>query len=300
MITWSQAKAQSKSQANDSTTTGGDFLEFWMNHYYKEILADFGRAQTEKKKTATSVASQQGYQVPPDCLWPKSVTYTVSSNVYVLEEINDQETWDNFNRQTQTGVPTHFFFRPRFGIQGGEIQLWPIPSAASQTINFIFEAGDRDLGADSYASGTVALTSGSATVTGTTTNFTTSMVGRYFRSNDTLSDGLWYKIASFNSTTSLILENVYEGSTSSGGTYQIDEIFNLPEEMQVLPMYGALGEYYSLKINIEQEAKYFGKYNSGLEKAKIRYGTKTRSNIVRSNHGRYRSTYPSNFPASIS
>src|SRR4030067_666907 len=291
MITWANARTQSQNLASDTSTTGQTFLDFWMNHYYKEILADFGRPQTEKKKTALSVASQQAYQVSPDCLWPKRVTYTSGSTVYPIEEVEDQETWDYMTRQTQTGIPKMFFFRPRFGIQGGEIQFWPTPSAAGNTITFVFVAGDKDLSADSYTSGTVALTSGSATVTGTTTSFTTQMVGRYFKSNDVTSDGLWYRIASFTSTTVITLENVYEGATSTGGTFQIDEIFNLPEEMQVLPIYGALSEYYARKQNPEQENKYLGKYLALFEKAKVRYGTKTRSNIIRSKRGALRRSF---------
>lgn len=301
MITWNQAQTQAQNLAFDTTSTTLTFLNFWLNVKYKEILADFGRAHTEKKKTATTVSSQQAYQIPSDILWPKTVTVTVGSTVYTLMEVEDQDEWNRINVITQTGVPQFFFYRPRFGVHGGEIQLFPIPGSSSYTITLIGEATDRDLSADSYSDGTVTLTSGSATVTGSGTTFTSAMVGRYLRSTSTTSDGLWYRIASRTSNTEITLENVYEGETQSGATYQIDEAFSLPEEMQQLPIWGALSEYFSMKRDIEQEGKYLAKYNAGLEAAKKRYGTKTRNNIIR-NKSRYfrRGSYPLNFPLTIS
>lgn len=69
-----------------------------------------------------------------------------------------------------------------------------------------------------YATGTVDVTAGSATVTGTGTTFTAAMVGRKFRvSGDTAS----YTIKTFSSTTSLILDQLYEGTTATGASYSI-------------------------------------------------------------------------------
>lgn len=66
--------------------------------------------------------------------------------------------------------------------------------------------------------GTVAVTNGSATVTGTGTNFTSAMVGGGFiKTGDTAS----YKITAVASTTSLTLGTVYAGTTSSGSAYTI-------------------------------------------------------------------------------
>jgi hypothetical protein len=300
MITWSQALTQAQNLAQDTSTEAKDFFSLWLNVKYKELLADFGRPHTEKKKTTTTVANQQSYQLPPDILWVKTVTITVGNTTDPLIEVEDQDAWNRMNATPVTGIPRWFFYRPRFGINGGELQLLPIPSASNYTITLIGEANDKDLSADTYSDGTVTVTEGSAVVNGSGTTFTSAMVGRYFRSNGSLSDGFWYRIAARNSNTSITLENVYEGATQSGATYQIDEAFALPEEMQQLPIWGALAEYYGMKQNTEQEAKYLAKFTAGLQNAKKRYGTKTRNNIIRKKLPYLRqSSYPLNFPQVI-
>lgn len=62
--------------------------------------------------------------------------------------------------------------------------------------------------------GTVAVTNGSATVTGTGTAFTTALnVGDMVKVDV---DGTWYKVLSIGSNTSLTLETTFAGTTDSG------------------------------------------------------------------------------------
>lgn len=77
-----------------------------------------------------------------------------------------------------------------------------------------------------YTTGTISLTQGSATVTGSGTTFTSAMVGRrILPSGSTRS----YKITAYSSSTSITIESVYEGSTISGVSYSIaKDTFNLP------------------------------------------------------------------------
>lgn len=69
-----------------------------------------------------------------------------------------------------------------------------------------------------YETGTVSATNGSKTITGSGTTFTSAMVGRKIRVS---SDTTYYVIASFTSTTSIELEQAYQGTTASGSTYSI-------------------------------------------------------------------------------
>lgn len=71
-----------------------------------------------------------------------------------------------------------------------------------------------------YTTGTISVTNGDATVTGSGTSWNTSTnaeVGEYIK----LPDGKWYKIISIASDTSLEVEIEYQGSTSSGQSYTI-------------------------------------------------------------------------------
>ena len=72
--------------------------------------------------------------------------------------------------------------------------------------------------ADDYTAGTVSINNGSKTLTGASTTFTSSMVGRKVRIG---SENAFYEIVTFNSTTELLIDQPYQGSNQSGATYRI-------------------------------------------------------------------------------
>jgi hypothetical protein len=79
-------------------------------------------------------------------------------------------------------------------------------------------------GTNQYTTGTIAVTNGNNTITGTGTTFTAGMVGRYILIGD-----FWYKITTFTSTTSIAVggTTAYSGPTASGIGYIIaDRIYN--------------------------------------------------------------------------
>ena len=302
MIIWDDAKTTMQRLAGDTNSDYSSFLELMANTGYKEILAELGRPVIEKTKTSVTVANQQGYQMPPDFNFLKSIKVTVGSTKYTPDEEESQEQWDYLNSQVRSGdVPELYFIRPRFGFQGTEVQLYPIPSTSANVITVVYEAIDRDLSQTKYTTGTIAVTNGSAVVTGTGTTFTASMVGRYFQITSATGDGLWYKVASFSSATSITLENYYQGTTVSGVTYQIAEAFGLPEDLHMLPIYYACWHYALFRRDKSRTDEYSGLYTLGVNQAKRRYGTKARSNIIKGKQRLNSSggSYPSFFPSNI-
>lgn len=281
MLSWDDAQTTAQDLSADSTSTSLTFFKRMMNLGYKFILADLGRSVGEKRYTGATVANQQFYQLPSDYLFLKAVTITVNSKPYPAIEEESQEMWDYVNLNTQSNnIPQKYFLRPGFGIGGVEIGFFPKPSSAGNTITVTYEATDKDLSVDQYITGNISVTSGSAAVTGSGTTFTAAMVGRYLKLDS--GDGMWYKIQSFTNTTSITLENVYEGSSLSGQTYKIAEIFALPEEMQILPVYYALWFYFlGPKKDKDQMALYRGLFQDELAKGKLRHATKSRSSIIR-------------------
>ena len=299
MISFDQAQTNCQDLSSDSTASSLTFFKRLMNVGYKLVLSDLGRAVTEKTQTASTVASQQYYQLPQDFNFLKSLTVTVSSIPYVVQEEESQEMWDYVNQSTtQTSdIPQLFFIRPGFGFSGAEVGLYPIPASASNTIRMVYEATDKDLSVDVYNTGTVTVTNGSATVTGAGTTFTAAMVGRYFQ---TTNDQYWYRIAAYTSATVVTLENVFEGASGSLQAYSISEAFALPEDLQILPVYYALAHYYQIKKSEGDERKFWTLFRLGLEEGKKRYGTKSRSGIIRSKNWRTRfPVYPSYFSQSV-
>lgn len=80
--------------------------------------------------------------------------------------------------------------------------------------------------AGEYSTGTVSVSAGGTTVTGSGTTFTTAMVGRYIRFNG---EDLQYKIATFVGVTEITIEAYQGESNLSAVTYQITD------ERQALP-----------------------------------------------------------------
>jgi len=87
-----------------------------------------------------------------------------------------------------------------------------------------------------YETGTVDVTNGSATVTGNSTVWTAAMVGRKIR---IAGENAYYRIKTFSSATSIILDTIYQGTTKTlalgtNPTYSIykDE-YKLPADLDV-------------------------------------------------------------------
>lgn len=70
----------------------------------------------------------------------------------------------------------------------------------------------------SYATGTVTATNASATITGSSTVFASTMTGRKFRVG---TERAWYDILTVDSATQITLNQQYQGTTQSGATYTI-------------------------------------------------------------------------------
>jgi len=93
-----------------------------------------------------------------------------------------------------------------------------------------------------YTTGTVAVTNGSAVVTGTETAFDDYVAANdYFRVDDdgVASSSHWYKIASVDSATQLTLSSAYIGTTSSGEAYTVSKAPKLASSLHLAILYSA-------------------------------------------------------------
>lgn len=102
----------------------------------------------------------------------------------------------------------------------------PKPSALLEGMLFIggghIYAGSRK--AASYTTGTVSLTNGSKTVTGSGTTWNTLVdAGMILRRGNERG----YVVASIDSTTQLTLRDAYEGATGAGITYSLDPLYKI-------------------------------------------------------------------------
>ena len=88
---------------------------------------------SEERATASTVASQEWYDLPTDFRGVDSITVTINNNAYPLIErtYNELEDW-NISSSTYTGYPTDF------AIYNDQLRLYPIPNDAyTLTISYI-------------------------------------------------------------------------------------------------------------------------------------------------------------------
>lgn len=200
-------------------------------------------------RTASTVADQIYYHNPPGLINIESITVTIGSAVYPLKPIHSQDVWDHYQQLDITSSDIPLFYFPRqydFGI-------YPTPDAV-RTMTIVGNYLPLRMSIADYTDGTVAVSQNSATVTGTSTTFTSAMVGRWFCEADSggLAVGNWYKISAFGSTTSITLESVFEESALSGSNYIIAQSPEIPEEMHEYIPYRSASIYYS---TVRRDAK---------------------------------------------
>ena len=172
----------------------------------------------------------------------------------------------------------------------GQVEIFPIPATASNTITFNARRISTDLVRPDYTTGTittVATVGVVTTVTGTGTTWTTAMIGRMIRINEsdlalTLSgDGSWYEIATVPSATTLTLTRTYGGTAlaTASATYTIGEVGLIPEPHDMLPVYKALRIYFtSTDPDTNKAALYAGLYKDGYAQMVTDVGSKV--NVV--------------------
>ncbi len=218
--------------------------DFQMNlgSRYQLIWDNIAAYINTESMTASTVASQQYYYYPVGIQSVDNVTITVGSFKYTLSPVYDLATWNQLNAmQIQPSAIPQFIF-PR----KNDFGIWPIPRAV-YTITMGSFMRDRNLLVADYTDGTVTLTNGSDTVTGTSTTFTEAMEGRWFTVTTTSQKGrgYWYRINDFVSTTVLTLDTVWAGSNASTVNYRIGESPELPEGAHVLLPAGTATDYYA-------------------------------------------------------
>lgn len=289
-FTTSQLQAHNMTQTQSSDTAVNTYLKGEINRSKRIIEKELGIYRTDIVRTASTVDGQQYYHYPPNFGELKSIKVTIGSVDYVLSVCESQDEWDRINAITlaANAFPTLVF--PR----NYDFGIYPIPQDA-YTMTMVFTPRHKDLTAEDYETGTIALSEGSTVVTGSGTTFTAEMVGRWLKAPD----GLFYRIATFSSTTMLGLESVYEGGDVSGASYTIGESYDFPEELHNLPPILAAANYFIQKRGDHNKGQallnlfYTGDLNNngrelsdargGLLHAKESYAGRSATGIVRRN-----------------
>jgi hypothetical protein len=198
MIHWDKAYGLVQDWSGDKSPTMLDNFKFLLNLGYKDLLLKFTGEETEDVRTTPTQTGYRAIKLAPNYIRMHSVTATVGSQVRDLVEEESQDRFSErlyLNRNSTR--PEVYFLRPRFGVGGTELLLDPIPSNNTTIITINYAANARDLSVDKYTTGTVSVSAGATTITGSGTTFNAAMVGRYFKVDDVTGDGNWYRITGY-------------------------------------------------------------------------------------------------------
>lgn len=259
-----------------ANTTSLTLTTTWLYHTTQAIitfssgdtrLANFSRGSTAvtwavglttTATTALSVGGLQFYPLPPNYSKLKTITITQGNLKWVPTEILSRPEWDNMNMfPLYSDIPNYYY------IYGGQIGIWPIPATTGNVITENYKYRIPDLSIEDYAVGTVAVSNGGTTITGSGTTWTpTTNVqneSRWIKIAQTKGDNLWYQVQSVDSATSITLYEPYQGITVSGGTYTLGQMPILIEDFHDMLLWYATIVYYSSIVKDQASADRYQK-----------------------------------------
>ena len=279
MLTFNQIYSEAQEQVSDSSSDATTLIKRAINQGMRKFKAVMNRDWNISYKTFSLVADQQYYQMPEDAIRVKNLRFP-SSNLNPPIEIEDEDIWNELNiRAESSSYPDAYFVRG-----SDEFGLYPTPSAnVSNGGVLAYERRVRDMSVDDYTTGTVAVTNGSATITGSSTVFTQAMVGRTLIVEDANGDGMAYKIVSRSSDTSIAVENNYGGLTGSGLSYRIGEVPDIPEEFHENLVDYAMYRYYWRRKDRSAANHAKRTFDGAIVECQANYSSKTTSQYTRAN-----------------
>lgn len=249
------------------------------------FLANLGREYNRHSRFTDLNATQQYYQLPEDGHKLKEVIVSTGSWYPPLEQIPDEFAWRMMNMASITGVPTHYFIRGN-----DEVGLYPIPSqTVTAGIELVFspkhvQMTEADTTSTSTTT-TLTVNQGSQTVTSSGTPFTQILEGQWLQITDG-TDENFYKVSDYVNTSTLTLENYYQGPSGVGKTFRIGQVMDLPEEYLEAPVDYAMYRHY-LRRGSAKSRYSNGKaiefktlFDSALLNAKDEYGNTTESQVI--------------------
>lgn len=236
--------------------------------------------------TTTSVAAQQGYQLPSDFEQMLNVTVTIGSLLWQAKESPSRKHWDALNVIVfNNDFPQYYY------IFNGKVNIYPTPASNGNTITLNYKKRVADLSMtdvdQTTNTTTISVTTNTTTVTATAPTFKNwmGMSGwiqfPYNITDAANGDNKWYQIASITSSTVLVLKSAYTGATIAGGSFTIGDTPILPEDYQDLPLFRACRTYFSTRVPNEEKASNFkAMYQEGYEALDAKYGSKSTTPVL--------------------
>lgn len=276
-MTIAQLKAKAQKLSGDSSSATLTQFETDINIGANKLNSAMNNYFNRRSKSTNMIADQQYYQLPPDCIRVIGVDFVISADRRLpITQVRSEYQWRQINYTAQSSNWITYYF-----VKGSdEIGLFPTPSDnLTSGVIIYYEPRSAKLTASDYSTGTVEVTNGDTTVTGTGTAFTAEMVGREFQVTDG-SDGFNYRIAGYTSGTEITLEEPYIGFSGSGKTFNIGQSFAFPEEYHENTVDYALYRFFEMNNNPERAKYHQNQFDSAVAEVKDKYASSSASQVI--------------------
>lgn len=276
MITFTQlaARAQDATGTNDATTLLN--IKSDLNQGLRLFKDQARRYWTRTGISTNIVATQQYYQLPFSVVRVSNVKVVANGLTYPVEQVTSEDEWNKMNviPAVTINVPTYYFIRGN-----NEIGLWPVPSTnVTNGLSLAVEPRMVDM-TFTDITGTATFTNNSTTVTDSATSFAQYMLGYYINVTDG-TDGNWYKLAVFDSTSSVEIENDFLGVTGSH-TYLLGQVPDIPEDYHLSLVHYALANFFAFKRKDKDMALFHqGAFNDLAQQYQDVWASKTTGVVI--------------------
>lgn len=261
--------------ANDTSAANLILFKRDINEGCAMFLNRLGRKFNKEYLTANLVLNQQYYQFPSEVLRISEAKFLNGSVYYEPELVTSELEWNQLNNISLTGAISLKYYIRGFN----ELGVWPIPSAnVSNGAVISYEPQHVDLTqadvTDTTSAGTLTVSNAAVAVTHSAAGFTPQMVGRWLQVTDG-TDGKWYRIGAYVSTSVLNLENYYEGISGSGRTFRIGEVSKIPQSYQDAPVFFALNRWFMTQNDFRTAPQFATMFDQRVKSAKETYAHST-------------------------
>lgn len=265
MLTYTGSRNLAGSLTNNTSTTNLTLMDTLINQSIRKITSSHEWPFLEKTATLKTVASQNYVNLPQDVDKLYTFYVDIDDQLYQATELASKDDFDSLGVTNKCSYPLYYYVFDR------KLYFWPEPSTSDYDIVITYKQRVTDLDTADYTTGTIAITTATATVVGSGTTFVADMVGRYLKTTDRI----WYKISAFTDTTHLTLDRTYIGSTITGASYTIGQVSILPEDFQMLPVYEAVMNYWAMQGEIGRTQTYKALYDEMYKLLKKEYSSKS-------------------------
>jgi hypothetical protein len=201
-----------------------------INDYYLQVCAENNWQWLEKEFDITTTALTQEYYLDISNLMIVSASYEeVGIRKHIpmryIANFNEWETIINGHLYASTTASSPYLFT----IRDNKIIVFPNLENSNDIIHIRCTANPIPMTMEDYSTGTIAVTSGDATITGTGTDWLDVVK----EGSSIKIESKWYVIGGITSDTELELTRPYQGATKSGiSDYRIGDTPLIPENAQ--------------------------------------------------------------------